>query len=119
MNRPTVWVANWGGHDYSTAEEFGELNFLTRGYVSMGSLDRLFYTITQAVTKASPEDYLLLSGLLALNSVATLVWFHIHKRAKLLVWDQKLRRYRPLEIHEDQIDQLTEKLIIRDVDVPL
>ena len=119
MTDRTVWVANWGGHDYGTAEEFGDLNFLTRGYVSLGSLDRLFYTVTQAIAKTDREDYLLFSGLLALNAVAALVWIHHHGKAKLLIWDPKLKRYRPLEINGDQIDQLFEKLTIRDVDVEM
>jgi hypothetical protein len=117
MSTPKVWVANFGGHNYSTAEEFGELNFLTRGYVSLGSLDRLFYDVAQSINKTHREDYLLLSGLLAINAVAALTWMHVHSKVKLLVWDQKLKRYRPLEITGDQVDILLEQLVVRDVDV--
>jgi len=119
MPDATVWIVNFAGHDHTTAEEFGRLDFLTRGYVSMGSLDRLFYTVTEAVEHTKPDDYLLLSGLIALNAIAASVWLQHHGKIKLLLWDQKLRKYRVLPYSKDQIDILFEKLLIRPVDVPI
>lgn len=119
MSESTVWIVNYAGHDHSTAEEFGELDFLTRGYVSMGSLDRLFYTVTEAIEKTKKEDYLLLSGLIVLNALATAVWLQRHGKVKLLLWDQKLGKYRLLSFSQNQIDQLFEKLLVNEVDVPL
>lgn len=110
--RPTVWVVNFAGHNYEAAEEFGRLEYLTRGYVSMGSLDRLFYTVAEAVAKTEREDYLLLSGLIALNSIAAAVWLEKHRILRLLLWDQKLKKYRPLVITRDQIGTLFDKLVI-------
>lgn len=118
MSKSTVWIVNYAGHDHSTAEEYGELDFLTRGYVSMGSLDRLFYTVTEAIEKTEEEDYLLLSGLIVLNALAASVWLQRHGKVKLLLWDQKLGHYRLLTISQSQIDQLFEKLLVSEVDVP-
>jgi len=112
MPDSTVWIVNYAGHDHSTAEEFGKLDFLTRGYVSMGSLDRLFYTVTEAIEKTSPDDYLLLSGLIALNALAASIWLQRHRKVKMLLWDQKLGKYRELSYSKNQIDQLFEKLLI-------
>lgn len=119
MPDPTVWIVNFAGHDHTSAEEFGRLDFLTRGYVSMGSLDRLFYSVTEAVENTHPDDYLLLSGLIALNAIAASVWLQRHGRIKLLLWDQKLRKYRVLPYSKDQIDILFEKLLVREVDVQI
>lgn len=119
MPESTVWIVNYAGHDHSTAEEFGQLDFLTRGYVSMGSLDRLFYTVTEAIEKTSADDYLLLSGLIALNALATSIWLQRHGKVQLLLWDQKLGKYRLLSYSKNQIDQLFEKLLIVNVDVPI
>lgn len=110
--RPVVWVVNFAGHNYEPAEEFGRLDYLTHGYVSMGSLDRIFYTITEAIMETHRDDYLLLSGLIALNAIAATVWLRKHEILRLLLWDQKLKKYRPLVITADQIDRLFEKLII-------
>ena len=119
MPDSTVWIVNYAGHDHSTAEEFGKLDFLTRGYVSMGSLDRLFYTVTEAIERTSPEDYLLLSGLIALNALASSIWLQRHGKVKMLLWDQKLSKYRELSYSKNQIDQLFEKLLISDSDRPI
>jgi hypothetical protein len=118
MSDSTVWIVNYAGHDHSAAEEFGKLDFLTRGYVSMGSLDRLFYTVTEAIEKTIEEDYLLLSGLIALNALAASIWLQRHGKVKMLLWDQKLGRYRELSYSKNQIDQLFEKLLISSADKP-
>jgi len=84
----------------------------------MGSLDRLFYTVTEAIEKTSPDDYLLLSGLIALNALASSIWLQRHGKVKMLLWDQKLGKYRELSYSQNQIDQLFEKLLISQADRP-
>jgi hypothetical protein len=110
--RPTVWVVNFAGHNYEAAEEYGRLDYLTQGYVSMGSLDRLVYTVSEAIADTHRDDYLLLSGLIALNALSAAVWLQKHKIMRLLLWDQKLRKYRPLVITLNQVDTLFDKLVI-------
>ena len=116
---PTVWVVNYAGHDYSRATEFGPIDFLTQGYVSMGNLERLFFTIAEAVNETSRDDFLLLSGLLILNTIAAMAWMRRHKMVKFLLWDQKIRDYRRLTISTDQIDRLYEMLTIASIDQPI
>lgn len=107
---PKVWVVNWAGHDYSPAKEYGELNWLTRGYVSLGNLDRLFYTVAEAVSQTHKDDFLLPAGLAILNVVAAAVWLRIHGSIRILVWDQKHDHYRELTFNGEQIDDLNEVL---------
>lgn len=103
---PKVWVVNWAGHDYSPAAEYGELNWLTRGYISLGSLDRLFYTVAEAVSQTRDSDFLLPAGLAILNVVAAAVWLRVHGKIRILVWDQKKDHYRELTFKGDQVDDL-------------
>jgi len=109
---PTVWVVNYAGHDYSRATEYGPLDFLTSGYVSMGNLERLFFIIAESVNKTKADDYLLLSGLLILNTIAAMAWLRKHKAVRFLLWDQKIRDYRRLTVTADQIDRLYDMMLI-------
>ncbi len=107
---PKVWVVNFAGHDYSPAKQYGELDFLTRGYVSLGSLDRLFYTISEAVAETHPDDFILPAGFAILNVVASAVWLQLHGKINILVWDPKQERYRQLTFTGDQINDLVNVL---------
>lgn len=106
MSESTVWVVNFSGHDYSDARRFGEIDFLTKGYVSRGSLDRMLGTVAEQIAQTSPSDWLLPSGLIPLNVLAAACWFEKHNGLRLLLWDDKHNRYRTMEVGEDHIPQL-------------
>jgi hypothetical protein len=104
---PRVFVTNFAGHDYSKAEKFGELNWVTRGYISFHSLDRVKYRICEEVQKSTSEDWLLLSGIPVICVVAALYWYHLHKKVKLLVHDKKSDgEYRELVVTEKNFHDL-------------
>jgi hypothetical protein len=87
---PKVFISNLSGHSYAKAESFGELKWLTKGYVSFGSLDRLKFQLADKITAyTKKEDYLLLSGNGALCVFASLIWYQHHGVVKLLVHDKK------------------------------
>lgn len=86
---PRVFVTNFAGHDYSNAERFGEIVWITRGYISFHSLDRVKYQICEQVFKSTPEDWLLLSGIPVICVVSALFWYHLHRKVKLLIHDKK------------------------------
>lgn len=105
-----VWIVNFAGHDYSDAERFGELDYITRGYISLGHLDRILYTVSESVAKTDESDWLLPSGLILLNALTAAVWLKKHGTLNLLVWDQKTNCYRPMTISSPQIDGLLGEL---------
>jgi hypothetical protein len=45
---PRVFVTNFAGHDYTKAEKYGEIVWITKGYVSFHSLDRIKYRVCEA-----------------------------------------------------------------------
>jgi hypothetical protein len=102
-----VFVTNFAGHDYEKAKQFGELYWITKGYVSFQSLDRVKFLITEQVVKSDKDDWLLLSGTPMISVVAALVWYALHKRVKLLVHDSKGDGvYRQLIISEGNVTDL-------------
>ena len=105
-----VWVVNFAGHDYRKAEKYGEVVSITAGYVSMGSLDRVLFDVIDKLKKSSAEDWLLPSGLIAVNLVAVAVWLRMHGELRMLLWDRKYDTYRQMKATGEHIDYLIESL---------
>lgn len=105
-----VFIANYSAHDYSSAEQYGEIHYITKGYVSFYSLDRVRVGITQNILKTSPDDYLLLSGTSLICTMAGMIWILIHGKINILTWDSKKKAYRPLTITRENVEKLVEVL---------
>lgn len=99
-----VFVTNFAGHDFEAAKQYGEIYWITKGYVSFQSLDRVKFLITEQVVKSDKEDWLLLAGTPIISVIAALTWFALHKKVKLLVFDKKGDgKYRQLIISESNV----------------
>ena len=107
---PQVWIVNLAGHDYEKAKEWGELRHVTSGYVSPGYLDRLLFDVAKGLKDSAPEDFLLPSGLLVLNIIATAVWISMHGEIRALIWDVKKKEYRRLLIENSHLEHLLSNL---------
>lgn len=105
-----VYIANYAGHDYTEAEAYGQLCYITRGFVSFDSLDRLKFSIAQAVADTQPQDWLLLSGTNIVNVLAALLWYEKHHVVKILNFDKTERTYRELVVHSGHLAQINEVL---------
>ena len=66
-----VYVLNDGGHDYRDAERYGQLVFCTTGSVNKWDIAQMYRELSDALQDANPDDYILLSSLSSLCSVAT------------------------------------------------
>lgn len=84
--RPTVWVVNDGGHDYSKAESWGTLVRLTEGGLNPFKLDRLSQQIAEKLSIATADDYLLISGLQIINGLCMVMWLMKFDHLNLLQW---------------------------------
>lgn len=101
-----VYIVNAGGHNHHKARTYGELVPITRGYVSQGSLDRVFFDVINGIKDSSAGDWLLPSGLMFLNIIAATAWIARHSQLSLLVWDKKERLYRPFETDITHINEI-------------
>ena len=70
---PIVFITNLGAHDYRPAEEFGELRFLTKGKIKRYSTNTIYRDLIDGMQDAEREDYLLISSLSILNSIAAAI----------------------------------------------
>lgn len=107
--KPRVFITNYAGHTYEGAHKYGDFVYLTKGYISFKSLDRIKFTIAeQIINESTAEDWLLLSGVPALSAIAAALWMAHHGQVKLLVWDKKYKdHYRELEITPQNMLEMT------------
>lgn len=92
----TVWVIKDSGHDYGAAEEFGERRFLFDRVPSFGDVPAIREQLNGRGIK--PDDFLLASGPLFVNMVATVWWKEKFGRVRVLVFDARDERYRERQL---------------------
>lgn len=105
-----VYVANYAAHDFSTAERYGELRFITKGFISFQGLDRVKYQVAEGLRDTSAEDWLALSGANILNVLAALLWYDKHRVVKILNFDKNSRQYREITVTPENNNALLEVL---------
>lgn len=81
-----VYVINDSGHDFSNAQRFGKLIYMTTGLVNKFNLTRMFRTFLRFLKHSTPDDYILHSGPTVMNIVACGVFIAMHGRLNLLIW---------------------------------
>lgn len=83
---PNVYVVNQGCHDYSKAEEFGKLVFLSE--VSMDRFDtsKIWRKFHPVLSHASNKDWILLSGLTVMSLIASGILIAKFGKLNLLIY---------------------------------
>lgn len=107
-HKPRVFVANFAGHDYMPAEQYGELVFITKGFISFQSLDRVKYQVALVVSKSHKDDWLALSGTNIVNVLAAVLWFSMHGVVKVLNFDKNTGKYREIVLESAANNKLIE-----------
>jgi len=97
MNK--VYVVNKAGHDFSQAEAYGTLVYLSEGVVNKFGINHMYRTFAEVLKDSKSTDYILMTGLTSMNVVACSQFTFLHGRLNLL-------------IHKD--DRYVERKIIMD-----
>lgn len=85
---PKVFVINKGAHDYTPAESFGELTYCTEGMFSKFNTSQMVRVFEDALKNSKPDDYILLTSLTTLCSIACCVFALQHGRLNLLIFKE-------------------------------
>ena len=80
-----VYIPNRGPHDYTEAAQFGHLIYCTEGSLDKFDTSQMFREITDAMWDAGPKDYILLTSLTSLCSVACAIFAHRFGKLNLLI----------------------------------
>lgn len=84
--KPKIYIANKGSHDYSSAEQYGELIFLTTGLLQPYGTNQMVKVFTEFIDKSSSEDYILMSGLPVATSILCSLFAKRHGKLNLLLF---------------------------------
>ena len=84
---PTVYVVNKGGHDFKAAERYGDIKYLSVGTVSPFAVDKMYREFAQRLKYSKEDDYILITGLSIMSSIACSCFSHKHNgRLNLLLF---------------------------------
>jgi len=67
---PKVYIINNSGHDYSPAEQYGELVFLSSGKVHPYESNTHYRDFAEKMKDATSEDFILITSLASMNAIA-------------------------------------------------
>ena len=81
-----VFIINRGGHDHSDAKRFGELVYLSEGVVNRYAITEMYREFVQVLKGSNEEDYILLTGLSVMSSLACAIFSRMHGRLNLLLY---------------------------------
>jgi hypothetical protein len=84
--RSLVYVPNKSDQDFSDAERFGDLLFLTTELVNPYATNNLYRLIAKRMKDVGPQDYILLSSLNVLNAIAAGVMAYRTGQANFLLY---------------------------------
>lgn len=68
-----VYILNDGGHNYDDAARFGEITFCLEHNVSKWDISQMYRELNDALADANCDDYIVISSLATLCSVATAI----------------------------------------------
>jgi hypothetical protein len=81
-----VYIVSKSNHDFSKAEHFGEIRYLSEGVVNRYHVNNMIRQFTEALKDSNEEDYILPCGLSMMNSIACSIFVLKHKRLNLLLF---------------------------------
>ena len=81
-----VYIVNRGCHDHSDAERFGRLVYLSEGAVNRYAVANMYRQFVDQMKDSKPDDYILLTGLSVMSSLACAVFARKHGRLNLLLY---------------------------------
>lgn len=88
-----VYIANNTNHDYSKAEQYGELVDVTNGKVPIFKTSIMKVLLEDGLAGFTEDDYLLLAGPAILCVMASTIVFNKFDTVKFLVFDAKQQDY--------------------------
>ena len=82
----TVYIVNDSGHNFSRAEEFGEIVMLTEGIIGKYQITGMYRTMEEQLKDSKPDDYILMCGPSVMQAVACSIFATKHGCLNLLLF---------------------------------
>lgn len=86
MENKKVYVVNKSSHDFSSAEKFGKLIFLSDGPMTRYSTNNMHREFKDVMKDSNSEDYIVPCALNVMNSIACALFAFKHGTLNLLLF---------------------------------
>lgn len=83
---PTVYVVNKGGHDYTPAEQYGHLFYLSEGAYNRYGVNRIYREFAMHLRTSTPDDYILITSLTVMSCIACACFTQLHGKLNILLY---------------------------------
>ena len=81
-----VYIVNRSSHDFSAAEPFGNITFLSEGSMNRYATNSMIRQFELAMIKSTENDYIVPCSLNVMNSIACAIFAHKHGKLNLLLF---------------------------------
>lgn len=85
VRAPRVYIMNNGGHDYSGAKKYGDLVFITDELIDREDTAQMYHVVDIAMRDSTADDYILISSLSSMCSIASGYFSALHGELHLLI----------------------------------
>lgn len=99
-SKPKIYIPNKGSHDYSDAERYGEIVYVTKGEQNRYAIGTMVRNWIKILRTSNPEDYILLSSLTNLCCIGTALFAMRHGCLNLLLFRNDRYIERKLNLHD-------------------
>ena len=103
-----VFVANFQEKSFTPAERYGEVIFVTTGFIPLYDMEAVRKKLAKFVELSSPSDYLILIGPSVICSMLSILWFSKHGFVNLLSWDGKRNDYNHFVLGVNEVVSMTD-----------
>ena len=81
-----IYIVNKSSHNFSPAEEYGELVFLSEGSMNRYGTNNMVREFSRIMKDSSPSDYIVPCSLNVMNAIACAIFAHKHGVLNLLLY---------------------------------
>uniref|UniRef100_A0A6M3LTH4 Uncharacterized protein n=1 Tax=viral metagenome TaxID=1070528 RepID=A0A6M3LTH4_9ZZZZ len=81
-----VYIVNKSSHDFTPAESYGDVIFLSEGSVNRYATNTMVRQFEDMMEGSSEDDYIVPCSLNVMNSIACAIFAHKHGKLNLLLF---------------------------------
>lgn len=81
-----IYIVNRSNHDFSKAEQYGRITFLSKGPMNRYSTNNILRTFTEKMRGSTEYDYIVPCSLNIMNAIACSLFTYKHSKLNLLLF---------------------------------
>lgn len=104
---PTVYIINKSAHDFTPAQTYGHLVYLSKGGVNKYAVCNIFRQFKDILLTSKQDDYILLTSLTVMSVVACCIFVQLHGRLNLLLFKDGVYVERTIDFNglKEELDE--------------